>query len=155
MDLGLWDAKACSLFRLLKLLEESTKGSDPKILIFVETKRKADELTRWMRRDGWPTLCIHGDKAQNERDFVLNGKWMFGSLVGYGCGYPGYRSILGTCDYPGFPSGIPGTHRNPGFQVPMGTCGYPEGVLGPLQYRTMYAKKVLLFQNSVKANLRS
>lgn len=27
-----------------------------------------------MRRDGWPTLCIHGDKNQGERDWVLNGK---------------------------------------------------------------------------------
>jgi superfamily II DNA/RNA helicase len=58
--------------KLLKLLEELTKDGEPKILIFTETKRKADELTRWMRRDGWPTMCIHGDKAQNERDFVLN-----------------------------------------------------------------------------------
>lgn len=47
---------------------------DSKILIFVETKRKADDITRWLRRDGWPALCIHGDKAQNERDWVLNGQ---------------------------------------------------------------------------------
>ncbi len=45
---------------------------DPKILIFVETKRKADDITRWLRKDGWPAFCIHGDKAQNERDWVLN-----------------------------------------------------------------------------------
>jgi len=38
----------------------------------VETKRKADELTRQMRKDGWPALCIHGDKNQNEREWVLN-----------------------------------------------------------------------------------
>jgi len=43
-----------------------------KTLIFVETKRKADELTRGMRRDGWPALCIHGDKNQSERDWVMN-----------------------------------------------------------------------------------
>ncbi|XP_003370462.1 ATP-dependent RNA helicase Dbp2, partial [Trichinella spiralis] len=58
--------------RLLKLLQEVTKDSDPKVLIFVETKRKADELTRWLRQKGWPVLSIHGDKAQGERDWVLN-----------------------------------------------------------------------------------
>ncbi|VDN29557.1 unnamed protein product [Gongylonema pulchrum] len=25
-----------------------------------------------MRRDGWPALCIHGDKSQSERDWALN-----------------------------------------------------------------------------------
>ncbi|KAF7633844.1 hypothetical protein Mgra_00006702 [Meloidogyne graminicola] len=42
-----------------------------KTLIFVETKRKADELTRYMRNDGLPALCIHGDKKQREREWVL------------------------------------------------------------------------------------
>ncbi|EJD74118.1 DEAD box polypeptide 17 [Loa loa] len=45
---------------------------DCKTIIFVETKRKADDLTRWMRRDGWPALCIHGDKGQSERDWALS-----------------------------------------------------------------------------------
>jgi superfamily II DNA/RNA helicase len=57
--------------KLARLLEEI--GCEPrnKILIFVETKRKADELTRLMRRDGYPAMCIHGDKQQKERDCVL------------------------------------------------------------------------------------
>lgn len=42
-----------------------------KILIFTETKRGADELTREMRQSGWPALAIHGDKKQDERDWVL------------------------------------------------------------------------------------
>lgn len=42
-----------------------------KTIIFVQTKRKADELTRAMRGGGWPALCIHGDKEQSERDWVL------------------------------------------------------------------------------------
>lgn len=41
----------------------------------METKRKADDLTRWMRRDGWPALCIHGDKGQSERDWALSGRF--------------------------------------------------------------------------------
>jgi ATP-dependent RNA helicase DDX5/DBP2 len=43
-----------------------------KILIFTGTKRVADEITRFLRQDGWPALSIHGDKQQNERDWVLN-----------------------------------------------------------------------------------
>ena len=57
--------------KLARLLEEIAADTTAKILIFVETKRKADELTRLMRRDGWPAMCIHGDKQQKERDWVL------------------------------------------------------------------------------------
>merc|ERR1712045_488710 len=57
--------------KLARLLEEIGTDGHSKILVFVETKRKADELTRLMRRDGWPAMCIHGDKQQNERDWVL------------------------------------------------------------------------------------
>ena len=28
-------------------------------------------MSRLMRRDGWPAMCIHGDKQQKERDWVL------------------------------------------------------------------------------------
>merc|ERR1719436_775540 len=55
--------------RLKRLLEKVMDGS--KILIFAQTKRDGDQLTREMRLDGWPALCIHGDKKQEERDWVL------------------------------------------------------------------------------------
>lgn len=42
-----------------------------KVLIFVQTKRLADQLTQKMRRNGLPGLCIHGDKSQTEREWVL------------------------------------------------------------------------------------
>merc|ERR1712168_1142624 len=54
------------------LLEEIAKESDNKTLIFVETKKKCDDIGRRMRRDGWPVGIIHGDKNQQEQDFVLN-----------------------------------------------------------------------------------
>lgn len=57
--------------KLSRLLDEIGAEQSNKILIFVETKRKADELTRLMRRDGYPAMCIHGDKQQKERDWVL------------------------------------------------------------------------------------
>ncbi|XP_076309487.1 putative ATP-dependent RNA helicase DDX5 isoform X1 [Tachypleus tridentatus] len=59
-------------YKLLKLLEEIMGEKENKTLVFVETKKKVDDLTRRMRRDGWPAMCIHGDKAQPERDWVLN-----------------------------------------------------------------------------------
>ncbi|GCB63161.1 hypothetical protein scyTo_0014592 [Scyliorhinus torazame] len=53
-------------------MEEIMSEKENKTIIFVETKRRCDELTRRMRRDGWPAMCIHGDKSQPERDWVLN-----------------------------------------------------------------------------------
>ena len=41
------------LARLLRLLEEIMSEKENKTIIFVETKRRCDELTRRMRRDGY------------------------------------------------------------------------------------------------------
>ena len=57
--------------RLFRLLEEIMAEKENKTIIFTETKRGSDELTRQMRREGWPGMCIHGDKSQQERDWVL------------------------------------------------------------------------------------
>jgi ATP-dependent RNA helicase DDX5/DBP2 len=48
--------------RLISILEKVMDGS--RILIFTETKKNADTLTRNLRQDGWPALAIHGDKSQ-------------------------------------------------------------------------------------------
>ncbi|KAF5092449.1 hypothetical protein D0Z00_004581 [Geotrichum galactomycetum] len=58
--------------RMIKHLEKAMEDKESKILIFVGTKRVADEITKYLRQDGWPALAIHGDKQQNERDWVLN-----------------------------------------------------------------------------------
>ncbi|KAH7173477.1 ATP-dependent RNA helicase dbp-2 [Fusarium flagelliforme] len=58
--------------RMIKHLEKTMENKENKILIFVGTKRVADEITRFLRQDGWPALSIHGDKQQNERDWVLD-----------------------------------------------------------------------------------
>ncbi|KAM3865461.1 putative ATP-dependent RNA helicase DDX17 [Diretmus argenteus] len=57
--------------KLMQLMEEIMAEKENKTIIFVETKKRCDELTRRMRRDGWPAMCIHGDKSQPERDWVL------------------------------------------------------------------------------------
>nr|AAR29370.1 DEAD box RNA helicase [Zea mays] len=53
----------------VKLLSDLMDGS--RILIFLQTKKDCDKITRQLRMDGWPALSIHGDKAQAERDYVL------------------------------------------------------------------------------------
>uniref|UniRef100_H9GRZ9 RNA helicase n=1 Tax=Anolis carolinensis TaxID=28377 RepID=H9GRZ9_ANOCA len=47
-------------------------SKENKTIVFVETKRRCDDLTRKMRRDGWPAMGIPGVKSQQERDWVLN-----------------------------------------------------------------------------------
>lgn len=55
------------------LIQSNNFQVECKTIIFVDTKRKADELTHGMRTNGWPALCIHGDKSQSERNWVMNG----------------------------------------------------------------------------------
>ncbi|KAJ3694098.1 hypothetical protein LUZ60_009578 [Juncus effusus] len=56
--------------KLVNLLEDIMDGS--RILIFMDTKKGCDQVTRQLRTDGWPALSIHGDKSQAERDWVLS-----------------------------------------------------------------------------------
>lgn len=58
--------------KMLKHMETIMSDKNNKILVFTGTKRVADDITRFLRQDGWPALSIHGDKQQNERDWVLN-----------------------------------------------------------------------------------
>ena len=57
--------------RLVKHLEHISQ-ENAKVIIFANTKRIADDLTKFLRQDGWPGLAIHGDKQQQERDWVLS-----------------------------------------------------------------------------------
>ncbi|EIW57832.1 DEAD-domain-containing protein [Trametes versicolor FP-101664 SS1] len=56
--------------KLIKHLDQISQ-ENAKVLIFVGTKRVADDITKYLRQDGWPALAIHGDKEQRERDWVL------------------------------------------------------------------------------------
>uniref|UniRef100_A0A1B6M409 RNA helicase n=1 Tax=Graphocephala atropunctata TaxID=36148 RepID=A0A1B6M409_9HEMI len=64
--------------KLSKLLREIGQERGFKAIIFVETKKKVDDITKSIKREGWQAICIHGDKSQQERDYVLtefrNGK---------------------------------------------------------------------------------
>jgi len=54
---------------LIKVLEKLMDGQ--RILVFCQTKRNCDAVTRSLREEGWPARCIHGDKLQSEREWVL------------------------------------------------------------------------------------
>jgi len=55
--------------RMIDFLSDEAKNE--KMLIFVETKRGCDQLTRSLQMDRFQARCIHGDKSQDERDSVL------------------------------------------------------------------------------------
>ncbi|CAH0546283.1 unnamed protein product [Brassicogethes aeneus] len=57
--------------KLSTLLKEIMSEKENKTIIFIETKKRVDDITRKMKRDGWPAVCIHGDKSQQDRDWVL------------------------------------------------------------------------------------
>jgi ATP-dependent RNA helicase DDX5/DBP2 len=47
--------------KLVAHLDQISK-ENAKVIIFVGTKRVADDLTKFLRTEGWPALAIHGDK---------------------------------------------------------------------------------------------
>jgi ATP-dependent RNA helicase DDX5/DBP2 len=55
---------------LLRYLRETLTTKD-RVLVFVETKKGCDMLTRSLRMDGFQARAMHGDKSQEERDWVL------------------------------------------------------------------------------------
>ena len=57
--------------KLDKVLQEIGGTDEAKILVFVERKRKADELTKRMKEANWKVNAIHGDKDQRERERAL------------------------------------------------------------------------------------
>ncbi|XP_011084132.1 DEAD-box ATP-dependent RNA helicase 52C-like [Sesamum indicum] len=62
-------------YRLMNLLRsgmtDNSPSKDSLTLVFVETKRAADALERWLSRKGFPSTAIHGDKIQMERERAL------------------------------------------------------------------------------------
>ena len=55
---------------LLRILRENWSPKD-RVLVFVETKKGCDMLTRSLRADGFQARAMHGDKSQEERDWTL------------------------------------------------------------------------------------
>lgn len=61
------------MYRLQSLLESIyDQDENPgKIIIFIETKRKVELVSRYIRSFGVNCGVLHGDKSQGERDYVL------------------------------------------------------------------------------------
>jgi ATP-dependent RNA helicase DDX5/DBP2 len=58
--------KKRKLFVMMEKLEPTSK-----VIIFCATKKNTDVICRDLRTNGFPALSIHGDKRQQERDWVL------------------------------------------------------------------------------------
>jgi ATP-dependent RNA helicase DDX5/DBP2 len=57
--------------QLVALLKTITSDASNKSIIFVETKKKVEDILKIIQREGYQANSIHGDKSQNERDYVL------------------------------------------------------------------------------------
>ena len=57
-------------YKMTQLIERF--GYNAKVLVFVKTKRSANELYDKLKRKGIKSGCMHGDKTQVERERVLN-----------------------------------------------------------------------------------
>jgi len=56
--------------KLLRCLRENLSEKD-RVLVFVETKKGCDQLSRSLRANGFQARAMHGDKSQDDRDRVL------------------------------------------------------------------------------------
>jgi len=63
-----FDKKDHLLRNLKNIMAESQSD---KVIVFTATKRTADDLSRYLKREGFPANAIHGDKSQSERDHAL------------------------------------------------------------------------------------
>ncbi|XP_063633528.1 ATP-dependent RNA helicase bel isoform X2 [Cydia splendana] len=59
------------LLNASNLLKRSRPEEDQLTLVFVETKKGADQLEEYLDSDGYPVTSIHGDRTQREREEAL------------------------------------------------------------------------------------
>jgi len=52
-------------------LNQTTESEPSLTLVFVETKKGADQLDEYLYREGFPVTSIHGDRTQREREEAL------------------------------------------------------------------------------------
>ena len=60
---GFWDKNYCHF--------PDTEAEASLTLVFVETKKGADQLDEYLYREGFPVTSIHGDRTQREREEAL------------------------------------------------------------------------------------
>lgn len=59
------------LLNASNLLQRSRPEEDQLVLVFVETKKGADQLEEYLDHQGYPVTSIHGDRSQREREEAL------------------------------------------------------------------------------------
>lgn len=59
--------------RLKNVLNEIMRNRDSKVIVFAETKKRVDSMSKFIQSLGYRCSSIHGDKKQSEREWVLNG----------------------------------------------------------------------------------
>ncbi|XP_072935947.1 putative ATP-dependent RNA helicase Pl10 isoform X2 [Epargyreus clarus] len=59
------------LLNASNLLQRSRPEEDQLTLVFVETKKGADQLEEYLDIEGYPVTSIHGDRSQREREEAL------------------------------------------------------------------------------------
>jgi len=70
IDLFCYEVSQGSKFDLLVHLLKKEKGS---FLVFVSTKEGADRLSKFLERERYKVICIHGDRSQGQRNEALQG----------------------------------------------------------------------------------
>ena len=50
---------------------ESLSRTEQKIIVFVNAKKRVDQLTEKLREAGWPAVGIHADKLMEEREWIF------------------------------------------------------------------------------------
>ncbi|KAI0556801.1 ATP-dependent RNA helicase DBP2 [Gracilaria domingensis] len=66
-----YDKKRLLFSKLEEIRSRSNAPEFPRVLIFTETKRKADEICSDLQYERFSSTAVHGDKSQSERDRAL------------------------------------------------------------------------------------
>lgn len=66
-----FEKKDVLMNHMTTIFENPDFKEDTKIIIFTSTKSMCDDLTADLRYKGFSAGCLHGDKSQRERDWVL------------------------------------------------------------------------------------
>ncbi|CAN8072566.1 unnamed protein product [Agarophyton chilense] len=66
-----YDKKRLLFTKLEEVRTRSNTPEFPRVLIFTETKRKADEICSDLQYERYSSTAVHGDKSQSERDRAL------------------------------------------------------------------------------------
>eukprot|EP00178_Gracilaria_changii_P004040 TRINITY_DN161_c0_g1_i1.p1 TRINITY_DN161_c0_g1~~TRINITY_DN161_c0_g1_i1.p1 ORF type:complete len:575 (+),score=107.19 TRINITY_DN161_c0_g1_i1:2773-4497(+) len=66
-----YDKKRLLFTKLEEIRSRANTPEFPRVLIFTETKRKADEICSDLQYERFSSTAVHGDKSQSERDRAL------------------------------------------------------------------------------------